>query len=110
MFRKAGRKNEWTITVKAPPQNGKVSAEKDRRQKKLHLCKECVFDLLVIDNNANGFHSDERTVSGFGADENLSILYRLFNISEKEMFADLYGGFFHTVYRLFDKIEDVSNT
>ncbi|MGI0528340.1 hypothetical protein [Treponema socranskii] len=33
MFRKAGRKNEWTITIKAPPQNGKVSAEKNRRQK-----------------------------------------------------------------------------
>ena len=76
----------------------------------MHLCKECVFNLLVIDNNANGFHSDERTVSGFDTDENLSILYRLFNISEKEMFADLYGGFFHTVYRLFDKIENVSNT
>ena len=26
---------------------------------------------------------------------------------QKEMFADLYGGFFHTVYRLFDKIENV---
>ena len=26
---------------------------------------------------------------------------------EKEMFADLYGGLFHTVYRLFDKIENV---
>ena len=76
----------------------------------MYLCKECVFDLLVIDNNANGFHSDERTVSRFDTHENLSILYRLFNISEKEMFADLYGGFFHTVYRLFDKIEDVSNT
>jgi len=34
MFRKAGRKNEWTITIKAPPQSGKVSAEKNKRQKK----------------------------------------------------------------------------
>ena len=76
----------------------------------MHLCKECVFDLFVIDNNANGFHSDERTVSGFDTHENLSILYRLFNRFEKEIFADLYGGFFHTVYRLFDKIENVSNT
>ena len=73
----------------------------------MHLCKEYVFNLFVIDNNANGFHSDERTVSRFDTHENLSILYRLFNISEKEMFADLYGGFFHTVYRLFNKIENV---
>ena len=105
-MREVGRKNEWTITIKAPPQSGKVSAEKNKRQKKF----ECVFNLLVIDNNANGFHSDERTVSGFDTHENLSILYRLFNRFEKEIFADLYGGFFHTVYRLFDKIENVSNT
>ena len=88
----------------------KYPQKKTKGKKNLHLCKECVFNLFVIDNNANGFHSDERTVSGFDTHENLSILYRLFNISEKEMFADLYGGFFHTVYRLFDKIENVSNT